>query len=652
MAKVDDVKRKSAGAVDAENGRVRHQQQHGAVPVSNAVALLALAALGVVYGDIGTSPLYALRECFHGLHAIAPTPDNVLGVLSLIFWSLIVVVTVKYLVFVLRADNRGEGGILALTSLAAPVQQVVITKGRWIVVLGLFGAALLYGDGIITPAISVLSAVEGLKIATPLFDPYVIPMTVVILIALFLIQSRGTGDIGRLFGPVMLVWFVTLALLGLSHLVQYPAVLAAINPLRAVTFFQANGWAGFLILGTVFLVVTGGEALYADMGHFGRRPIRLAWFTVVLPALLLNYFGQGALIILDPGAVENPFYLLAPDWALYPLVVLATCATVIASQTLISGAFSITMQAIQFGVLPRLRIFHTSHTQYGQIYIPAVNWALMLACIAVVLGFQSSTHLAAAYGVAVTSTMAITTIIFYVVARERWHWSALQAGLLSGFFLVVDLAFLGANLLKIPQGGWFPLVVAGAIMIVMVTWKDGRRLVWERLYDREMSINTLLARLKKNPPERVPGTAIYLSSNPVGAPSALLSNINHYHALHEKIILVTVNTEEVSQIPENERVKLEDLGQGFQRMTITYGFMDDRNIPEVIKKVRLPNYKIDPQQVTYFVNRTRVVPSELPGMALWREKFFAVLTHNAATVADFFCLPPAQVVEIGTQVEV
>src|SRR5918997_844540 len=454
---------------------------HTARPAGRYLAILSLTALGIVYGDIGTSPLYAMRECFHGPHAIRATPDNIFGVLSLIFWALIIIISVKYCVFVLRADNHGEGGILALTALATPIK-IVSRREKWVlVVLGIFGAALLYGDGIITPAISVLGAIEGLNVATPLFAPYVVPVTIAILVGLFLIQSHGTAKVGKLFGPVMLVWFFVVALLGVAQIVRNPSVFGAFNPVHGFNFFLRNGWHGFLVLGTVFLVVTGGEALYADMGHFGKRPIRVVWYALVLPALMLNYLGQGALLIENPAAAENPFYRLAPEWALYPLIVLATSAAVIASQALISGAYSLTMQAVQLGFIPRFKIEHTSSTEAGQIYIPALNWALMIGCIAIVVGFGSSSNLAAAYGVAVTAKMVITTILLGVVAREKWDWSLPLVVALTGFFLVIDLAFFGANVIKIPHGGWFPLVVGAGIFLLMTTWKKGRRILAERI---------------------------------------------------------------------------------------------------------------------------------------------------------------------------
>jgi KUP system potassium uptake protein len=635
-----------------ERKRIGAGHGHGPGPVSGkALALLAVTALGVVYGDIGTSPLYALRECFSGHYKIGVTPENVLGVLSLIFWALLIVITLKYVIFILRADNHGEGGILALTALATPLRRIAMSKRRWLVLLGVFGAALLYGDGVITPAISVLSAVEGLNVVTPAFRPFVLPLTIVILIALFLIQRTGTARIGGLFGPIMVVWFAVLALLGVMHIVQAPQVLAAVNPLYGVQFFVANGWQGFLVLGTVFLVVTGGEALYADMGHFGPKPIRLAWFVYVLPALLLNYFGQGSLLLRNPEAAENAFYLLAPSWALIPLVVLATAATIIASQALISGAFSLTMQAENLGFLPRLQIDHTSETAFGQIYIPIVNWGLMIACIAVVLGFQTSSHLAAAYGIAVTSTMVITTIIFAVVARNRWRWSAPWVAVMVAFFLIVDLAFFGANIVKIPQGGWFPLVAAALIFIAMTTWKRGSWLVVTRERDLELSLDRLLERVEKEKPVRTPGDAVFLSANAEGAPAALLANLRYNHVLHERVLLLTVQFEEVPYIDRDTRILVEHLGHQIYRATFRYGFMEEPNIPRTIQRVKLPGKPFDPNSVPYFINRTRVQATGLPGMALWREHLYTFMRRNAASAADFFCLPAGRVFEIGTTIQ-
>jgi KUP system potassium uptake protein len=630
---------------------VGHEHLHHEVPRGRYLALLALTALGVVYGDIGTSPLYALRESFHGPHAIAPTPANIYGVLSLVFWALIIVITVKYVGFILRADNHGEGGILALTALATPIRPLAPSPQRWLVLLGVFGAALLYGDGVITPAISVLSAVEGLNIATPLFAPYVVPLTIGILVALFLIQSRGTARIGRVFGPVMLVWFGVLAVLGVVNIAQNPSIIASVNPGYAWAFFAANGWRGFLVLGTVFLVVTGGEALYADMGHVGKRPIRVAWLGLVLPALLLNYFGQGALLLHEPEAAANVFYLMAPAWALYPLVILAACATVIASQALISGVFSITMQAENLGFLPRMRRKHTSAAEFGQIYIPVINWTLMAACIMCVLGFQTSSNLAAAYGIAVTSTMAITTVIFGIVARRRWQWSMVGIVPLVSFFLIVDLAFLGANLIKIPQGGWFPLILAVLIFTLMTTWKRGSRLVFTHEQNLELSLARLLERVQSTSPPRAPGCAVFLSANVTGAPAALLANLHYNGSIHEQVLLTTVQIVDSPHINENERVTVRPLEQGFYQTIIRFGFIEEPDVPRALAGLTAPGLQFDPEQVPYFVNRTRVIPTDLPGMALWREKLYTLMRHNATNAADFYRLPPSRVFEIGTSVE-
>ena len=614
---------------------------------------LSLAALGVVYGDIGTSVLYAMRECFHGPHAVEATQDNVLGVLSLIFWALVIVVSIKYLVFILRADNRGEGGILALMALALPADDA----GRRattsvLVLLGLFGAALLYGDGMITPAISVLSAVEGLKLATPLFEPYVMPITIVILVALFAVQRRGTASVGAVFGPITMIWFLAIALLGVYNTAQHPEVLASINPMYGVRFFVDNGWHGFLVLGAVFLVVTGGEALYADMGHFGIRPIRLAWFAVVLPALLLNYFGQGALLIVDPSAAGNPFFAMAPTWALYPLVALATAATVIASQALISGAFSLTRQAIQLGYVSRMKIEHTSSREIGQIYIPAVNWTLMFACIGLVLGFGSSSNLAAAYGISVTGTMVITAILFFVVSRRRWHWPLAGALLLSGAFLVIDLAFFGANVVKIVQGGWFPLVVAAIIFALMTTWKTGRRILADRLSESILPIEMFLADSSIAALPRVTGTAVFMFGSS-GTPPALLHNIKHNKILHECIVLLTVRNEELPHIDDDERTTVEKLEHGFWRVVVRYGFMEDPDIPAALARVATDELRFGFTETTYFLGREILIASkEHKGMSIWREKLFAWMSQNARSATSFFKLPATRVVELGTQVEI
>ena len=621
-------------------------------PRGRYLLVLSLAALGVVYGDIGTSPLYALRECFHGPHAIAPLPANILGVLSLIFWALVIVISIKYLVFVLRADNHGEGGILSLTALSTPIKPSGRSEHTFLIMLGIFGAALLYGDGIITPAISVLSAVEGLSVATPVLSHFVVPFTIVIIVGLFFFQNRGTAKVGKIFGPVMLVWFAALAVLGIAQIVRHPSVLVAINPLYASEFFIHNGWHGFLILGSVFLVVTGGEALYADMGHFGTRPIRLVWFTLVLPGLLLNYFGQGALLLEDAEAAHNPFYRLAPAWALYPMIVLATSAAVIASQAVISGAFSLTMQAVQLGFSPRLKINHTSTREYGQIYIPAVNWALMLGCIAIVLMFRTSSNLAAAYGVAVTSTMVITTILFYVVARRLWGWSALAVAPLALFFLIIDVAFFGANIIKVADGGWFPLLLAWAVFTVLTTWKTGRRILNERIQSESRPLEEFLAEIEKHPPRRVPGTAIFMNGNASRTPPALLHNLEHNKVLHKRVLFLTVKTKLVPFVPVEERVETESLGNGFYRLKVYYGFMEDPDIPNVLARIQAPGLTYDRADTTYFLGRETIIAAKRPGMAVWRERLFSVIAHNATSATAYFCLPPDRVVEMGEQIEI
>ncbi|HEX2093922.1 MAG TPA: potassium transporter Kup [Longimicrobiaceae bacterium] len=614
------------------------------------LAVLSLAALGVVYGDIGTSPLYAVRESFE-FYDLAPTPPNVLGVLSLIFWSLIIVISIKYLAFVLRADNRGEGGMIALTALVAPRQTTTQGRRMILVLLGLFGASLLYGDSMITPAITVLSAVEGLRVATPLFEPYVIPIAIVILVGLFAVQSRGTAGVGKVFGPITLVWFLVLAALGVSQIARNPSVLWAVNPAHAAGFFARNGWHGFLVLGSVFLVVTGGEALYADMGHFGRWPIRLTWFAVVLPALVLNYFGQGALLLREPEAVENPFFHMAPEWALYPLVAIATAAAVIASQAVISGAFSLTRQAVQLGYLPRLDIEHTSAREMGQIYVPAVNWALMLACIGLVLGFRNSSSLAAAYGVAVTTDMVFTTVLFVVVARARWGWSPLALGALAAFFLTVDLSFWGANIVKIPHGGWFPLVVAGVMFSLMTTWKKGRQILAGRLHANTLPFEFFLRDVEDHPPVRVPGTAVFMYGRADGTPPALLHNLVHNKVLHEQVVLLAVETLEIPAVPEEERVEVIPLGTGFYRVVVRYGFTEDPDIPAVLSRVREPGLNLRPMETSYFLGRETLIPSKRPGMAFWREHLFSVMSRNARPATSFFQLPPNRVVELGAQIE-
>ncbi len=568
--------------------------------------------------------------------------------LSLIFWSLVIVVTLKYHVYVLRADNRGEGGILALMALVR--KALGRRRYGWILVgMGLFGAALLYGDGMITPAISVLSAVEGLEVATPIFHAYVVPITIVILIGLFLIQRRGTAGIGAIFGPVMLVWFGTLSVMGVAGILRHPAVLAAVNPAYAVRFFVHNGGRGFLVLGAVFLVATGGEALYADMGHFGEMPIQIDWFSLVGVSLLLNYFGQGALLVTDPHASFNPFYRLAPGWALYPLVILATAATVIASQAIISGAFSLTSQAVQLGYLPRFEIVHTSHEEFGQIYIPGVNWVLMVATIGLVLGFRTSSHLAAAYGVAVTTTMIITTLLAAVVARNLWKWRLWQVGLVTAGFLFVDLAFFGANMVKVADGGWFPLLVGAVIYCLMTTWQYGRRDLGEQLSRDALPFDKFVARMHPDHPPRVPGTAVFMARDPVATPTALLHNLKHNKVLHQRVVLLTVSPEEVPQMPAEKRMLVEPLGKDFWRVTARYGFMENPSMPEIIELARERGLALDAMKTTFFLSRVTLLPTAKHGLAAWRDRLYAVMSRNAVRPTDFFRIPANRVIELGMQ---
>jgi KUP system potassium uptake protein len=625
-----------------------HEPLHG-----RYLATLSLVTLGVVYGDIGTSPLYALRECFYGPHAVAPTHDHVLGVLSLVFWALVIVISIKYLAFVLRADNHGEGGVLALTALATPIKPSGRSERSLLVLIGIFGAALLYGDGIITPAISVLGAMEGLSVARPVLQPYVVPITVATLVALFLFQRHGTAGVGRVFGPVMLVWFAVLAILGTAQIARHPSVLEAINPLFGVRFFLDTGWHGYLVLGSVFLVVTGGEALYADMGHFGKRPVRIDWFLIVLPSLLLNYFGQGALLLEDPSTAQNPFYLLAPVWAIFPMILLAVAAAIIASQAVISGAYSLTMQAVQLGFSPRIRIDHTSTRQYGQIYIAGINWALMLGCILIVLGFRTSSNLAAAYGVAVTSTMVITTLLLFVVARDRWRWHPITAAAVTGLFLVVDLAFFGANIIKVPDGGWLPLAIAAAVFTVLTTWKAGRRVLADRIQQEARPLVDFLNETIQEPVARVPGTAIFMSGTASRTPSALRHNLEHNKVLHERVVFVTVKTQQVPHVPASDRVEIEDFGNGLYRVKFLYGFMEEPNIPEALEQAAAMGLPLgDPADITYFLGRETIIASRGRGMALWREKLFAIMSRNATTATAYFGIPPDRVVELGEQIEI
>jgi KUP system potassium uptake protein len=608
-------------------------------------------AIGVVYGDIGTSPLYAMRECFYGSHSVPATHENVLGVLSLIIYSLVLVISIKYIAIVMRADNQGEGGILALTALLPPRPENR-ARASVLVMLGIFGASLLYGDGIITPAITVLGAIEGLKVATPLFEPYVVPLAVVILVGVFAIQRHGTHRVGGMFGPIMVAWFVVIGTLGIVWLIEHPVVLTAIDPRHAFTFFREHGWHGFAVLGAVFLVVTGGEALYADMGHFGKRPIRLAWYGLVLPALLLNYFGQGSLLLENPAAAAQPFFLLAPGWALVPLVMLATAAAIIASQALISGAFSLTQQAIQLGYCPRMDIEHTSHHEMGQVYVPQVNWALMVSTIVVVIGFGSSSALAAAYGIAVTLTMVITAILLQTVAMERWGWLPALAYVVTGFFLVIDLAFFGANALKVAHGGWLPLVIGGALFTLMTTWKTGRRIVAERLTARAVPIEDFLTSVQNTPPARVPGTAVFMTAQPKGTPPALAHNLRYNKVLHKHVVTLMVTTQPVPHVPPNQQASVRPLGQGVFEVIIRYGFMEDPNVPEALVRACEKGLVLDDEDITYFLGRETLIVSQNPGMAMWRERLFALMTRNAVRATTFFHLPPERVVELGVQVEI
>jgi KUP system potassium uptake protein len=642
----------SSASSSSSDSSAALQASHAAHPEhASSLGLLTLGAIGVVYGDIGTSPLYALRECFHGIHGVAATHDNVLGVLSLIFWSLTLIISIKYILFVMRADNNGEGGILALLALVAKSPDAKRKSRAMLVALGLFGAALLYGDGMITPAISVLGAVEGLEVATHIFEPYIVPITLIILVGLFMIQSHGTARVGLLFGPVMVVWFVTIAVLGLTWVGREPRVLAAFNPLHALTFFRANGWHGFVVLGAVFLVVTGGEALYADMGHFGRKPIRLAWFTIVLPALFLNYLGQGAMILINPASASSPFYLMAPRWALYPLVVLAMMAAIIASQALISGAFSLTRQAIQLGYSPRLDIQYTSSQHQGQIYIPQVNWGLMFATLGLVIGFKTSSALAAAYGMAVTLTMLITTMLAYLVARGAWGVPRAVAGSLALFFLIIESAFFGANLTKIAHGGWFPLVIGSIVYTLLSTWKRGRALLAERMRERLYPFDRFLHDIEAYPPQRVTGTAIFMTSNLQGTPPTLLHNLHHNKVLHERVVLLTVVTNDIPHVPPEDRTKVDPLGQGFYRLTLRYGFMEEPDVPDALREASERGFPIDLADTTFFLGVETLLATRRPGLPLWRERLFVLIARNAVRANAFFKIPPERVVELGMQVE-
>lgn len=612
---------------------------------------LTLGAIGVVYGDIGTSPLYAVREAIAA--AVGPgNPVNqaaVLGILSLIVWALILVVTVKYVLILLRADNRGEGGTLALMALA---HRAVTRRGPAVITLGIVSAALFYGDAVLTPALSVLSAVEGLKVVTPTFDPYVVPVTLVILVALFAVQSRGTASVAAFFGPITLVWFVAIGVAGVWHISQNPGVLRAINPIYGVDFLFAHHVVGLVTLGAVFLVVTGAEALYADLGHFGRGPIRFAWFAVALPALTLNYFGQGALLLADPKAIENPFFLLYPNWALLPMVLLATAATVIASQAVITGAFSLTRQAIQLGLLPRLEVRHTSAAQAGQIYLPRVNWFLLVGVVLLVVLFRSSSALASAYGIAVTGTMVVTAMLAYVVIHKVWGWKAWAAALLIGPFLVIDLTFLGANMLKVHDGGWVPLALGGVLMVVMYTWRRGSRILFDKTRKTEVPLRSLVGSLEKKPPLRVPGTAVFLTGDPEFAPTALMHSLKHYKVLHENNVVLTVETVATPRVDPADRVHIEPIGETFTRVVLRFGFIETPHVPKALAIARQLGWRFDIMSTSFFLSRRTLRPAASSSMPRWQERLFIILARGANDATDYFQIPTDRVVEVGTQVAV
>ena len=615
------------------------------------LAALALAALGVVYGDIGTSPLYAIKEIFGGAHHPVPiTPENVLGILSVIFMALMMVVSGKYVLFVLRADNRGEGGIMALMALALRKEQGESWRRRLIVILGLFGAALFYGDGAITPAVSVLSAIEGIEVVTPAFKPFVVPLALVILIGLFFIQRHGTASVGRLFGPVMTVWFAVLIVLGLSSIAVEPSVLRALNPAWAVAFIVANPVLGFFSLGSVVLVLTGGEALYADMGHFGRQPIQFAWFGMVLPALLINYLGQGVLLLRDPAAVANPFFLLAPNWALLPLVLLSAAATVIASQAVISGAFSMTLQAMQLGYLPRFQVRHTSESEMGQIYLPAMNWLLLVAVIALVIGFGTSSNLAAAYGIAVTGTMLITNILVFVVVRDQWGWKTLPAVCCVVPFMLIDFAFFSANSIKLLAGGWFPIAFGLLIFAILTTWKHGRELLHAKLGQDAIELKPFIASLALGGATRVPGSAVFLTGRPQGVPRALLHSLKHYKVLHERMAIVTIRVFDVPHVPEIDRVEVADLGESFWQVTVQYGFKDEPDLPAALALCAHFGLDFEMMDTSFFLGRETLVLRFAGGMARWRVLLFALMFRNASSLTAYLKIPSNRVVELGSQV--
>ncbi|HJV80238.1 potassium transporter Kup [Noviherbaspirillum sp.] len=621
-------------------------------PEKSSLAALTLAAIGIVYGDIGTSPLYTMKEVFSEVHGLPLNPANILGVVSLIFWALTIIVSLKYVTLILRADNRGEGGIMALVALAL---SSIPARSRWftpLMMVGVIGAALFYGDGVITPAISVLSAIEGLEVATPAFKAYVVPLTIIVLVALYALQSTGTAGIGKWFGPVMLVWFALLAGMGIVNILHTPAILAALNPLHAFHFLAQNGWLAFVALGAIVLAVTGAEALYADMGHFGKSPIQTAWFAVVFPGLALNYFGQGAILLSNPEAVSNPFYQQLGAWSVYPLVVLSTIATVIASQATISGTFSITQQAIALGFLPRMKVVYTSEREMGQIYIPLVNWMQLTAVVLAVAGFGSSSGLASAYGIAVTATMMMTTVLTFFVIRYGWHYNLLLSLAATGFFLAIDITLFSANTLKIMHGGWFPLALGAIAVTVMLTWRDGRQLVYENLKRHLVPIDDFLQSLFISPPARVEGTAVFFRAEGDGVPHAMLHNLSHNKVLHERTVFLTVFNADIPTIPPKERVKVRPLDHQCYQVDVHYGFKDDRDIPAALALCKEAGLDFDMMSTSYFIARQTVIPRVGSGMAFWRESLFATMSRNARDAADYYRVPANRVIELGTQVEI
>ncbi|MBH2042262.1 MAG: potassium transporter Kup [Comamonadaceae bacterium] len=617
----------------------------------SSLAALTIGAIGVVYGDIGTSVLYSIKEVFGSGH-VPFTPDNVYGILSIFFWTLTVIVSLKYVTLVLRADNNGEGGLIAMLALASNAVHDRPQLRKVLLVVGIFGTSLFYGDGVITPAISVLSAVEGLEVISPTFTKAVVPSTLVILFGLFAMQKHGTAGIGKFFGPITIVWFAVLAILGVSQIVTHPEILLAINPYYALMFMWENPGTTFIILGAVVLCVTGAEALYADLGHFGKKPIRLAWFSVVMPSLVLNYFGQGALLLNNPAAVKNPFYLMAPDWALIPLVVLATLATVIASQALITGAFSVTKQAIQMGYLPRLRILHTSVRDTGQIYMPFVNWSLFATIVLAVVMFRSSSNLAAAYGIAVCTDMLITTVLTFYVIRYGWKYPLALCIAATSVFFIVDFAFFASNLMKLFAGGWFPLVIGGAVFTLMITWKEGRRILNEKLRADAIDLSGFLDAVFVNPPLRVEGTAVFMTAEPGIVPNAMLHNLKHNKVLHNQNLFVTVVNHEVPWIGMDKRLEVESLGHDCWQVNVHYGFKNDLDLPRALQQIKNRGCQLEPMTTSYFLSRDTVIPTIGSGMAAWREKLFAQMHHNASGAADFLNLPNNSVVELGSKIEI